>query len=118
MGTTLAQALVLAQKADVNPETLLDILDHSSLSAPMYQTKGKSMLDRNFSPRFYVEHLLKDLNLILDAGKQLEVSLPGIEVARRLFSEAAAAGFGHEDYSAVVKVLERQAGIEVRRASH
>jgi 3-hydroxyisobutyrate dehydrogenase-like beta-hydroxyacid dehydrogenase len=118
MGTTLAQALVLAQKADVNPETLLDILDHSSLSAPMYQTKGKSMLDRNFSPRFYVEHLLKDLNLILDAGKQLEVSLPGIEVARRLFSEAAAAGFRHEDYSAVVKVLERQAGIEVRRASH
>jgi 2-hydroxy-3-oxopropionate reductase/2-hydroxymethylglutarate dehydrogenase len=73
------------------------------------------MLDRNFSPRFYVEHLLKDLNLILDAGKQLEVSLPGIEVARRLFSEAAAAGFGHEDYSAVVKVLERQAGIEVRK---
>jgi len=32
-----------------------------------------------------------------------------------LFSEAAADGFGHEDYSAVVKVLERQAGIEVRK---
>lgn len=115
MGTTLAQALVLAQKADVNPETLLDILSHSSLSAPMYQTKGKSMLDRNFSPRFYVEHMLKDINLILDAGKQLEVPLPGVEVAQRLFSDAAAAGFGHEDYSAVVKVLERQAGTEVRK---
>ena len=73
------------------------------------------MLDRNFSPRFYVEHMLKDINLILDAGKQLEVPLPGIEVAQRLFSDAAAAGFAHEDYSAVVKVLERQAGIEVRR---
>jgi 3-hydroxyisobutyrate dehydrogenase-like beta-hydroxyacid dehydrogenase len=115
MGTTLAQALVLAQKADVNPETLLDIVGHSSLSAPMYQTKGESMLDRNFSPRFYVEHMLKDINLILDAGKELEVPLPGIEAAQKLFSEAAAAGYGHEDYSAVVKVLERQAGIEVRK---
>ncbi len=115
MGTTLAQALVLAQKADVNPETLLDIIGHSSLSAPMYQTKGNSMLDRNFSPRFYVEHLLKDINLILDAGKQLEVPLPEIEVARKLFSDAVAAGFAHEDYSAVVKVLEKQSGIKVQR---
>ena len=118
MGTTLAQALVLAQKADVNPETLLDILSHSSLNAPMYQTKGNSMLDRNFSPRFYVEHLLKDVNLILDAGKDLEVPLPGAEAAQKLFSAAVAAGFSHEDYSAVVKVLEKQAEIEVRRPEH
>jgi len=118
MGTTLAQALVLAQKADVNPETLLDILSHSSLSAPMYQTKGNSMLDRNFSPRFYVEHMLKDVSLILDAGKQLEVALPGIEAAQKLFAAAAAAGYSHEDYSAVVKVLEQQSGVEVRRPSH
>ena len=115
MGTTLAQALVLAQKADVNPEILLDILNNSSLSAPMYQTKGNSIIDRNFAPRFYVEHMLKDINLILDAGKNLGVPLPGIEVARSLFSEASETGSVHEDYSAVVKVLERKAGVEVRR---
>jgi len=116
MGTTLAQALVLAQKADVNPETLLDILSNSPLSAPMYQTKGNSIIDRNFSPRFYVEHMLKDINLILDAGKNLGAPLPGIEVARSLFSEASETGSAHEDYSAVVKVLERKAGVEVRRS--
>ncbi|MGA7162283.1 MAG: NAD(P)-dependent oxidoreductase [Bacteroidota bacterium] len=116
MGTTLAQALVLAQKANVNPTTLLDIISHSSLNASMYQTKGTSMLERNFSPRFFVEHMLKDINLILDSGKRLDVPLPGVEVARTLFSEAAAAGFAHEDYCAVVKVLERQAGVEVRKS--
>ena len=76
------------------------------------------MLDRNFSPRFYVEHMLKDVSLILDAGKQLEVALPGIEAAQKLFAAAAAAGYSHEDYSAVVKVLEQQSGVEVRRPSH
>jgi 3-hydroxyisobutyrate dehydrogenase-like beta-hydroxyacid dehydrogenase len=113
MGTTLAQALVFAQKANVNPETLLNILSHSALNAPMYQTKGKSILERNFAPRFFVEHMLKDIDLILQAGKDLEVPLPATEVARKLFSEAAAAGFSKEDYSAVIKVLERRAGIEV-----
>jgi 3-hydroxyisobutyrate dehydrogenase len=115
MGTTLAQALVFAQKADVNPETLLDIISHSALNAPMYQTKGKSILDRNFAPRFFVEHMLKDINLILESGKKLDTPLPAIEAAQKLFSEAAAAGFAHEDYSAVVKVLERQAGVDVRK---
>jgi 3-hydroxyisobutyrate dehydrogenase-like beta-hydroxyacid dehydrogenase len=113
MGTTLAQALVFAEKANVDPIILLDVLNQSALNAPMYQTKGKSMLDRNFAPRFFVEHMLKDLNLMLQAGKELNVALPSTEVAQRLFSEAADAGFSKEDYSAVIKVLERRAGIEV-----
>lgn len=113
MGTTLAQALVFAEKANVDPYILLDVLNQSALNAPMYQTKGKSMLDRNFAPRFFVEHMLKDLNLMLQAGKELDVALPSTEVAQRLFSEAAEAGYSKEDYSAVIKVLEHRAGIKV-----
>jgi 3-hydroxyisobutyrate dehydrogenase-like beta-hydroxyacid dehydrogenase len=113
MGTTLAQALVFSEKANIDPYVLLDVLNQSALNAPMYQTKGKSMLDRNFAPRFFVEHMLKDLNLILQAGKELDVALPLTEVAQKLFSEAAEAGFSKEDYSAVIKVLEARAGIEL-----
>lgn len=112
MGTTLAQALVFAEKANVDPHILLDVLNQSALNAPMYQTKGKSMLDRNFAPRFFVEHMLKDLDLMLQAGKELGVALPLTEVAQRLFSEAAEAGFSKEDYSAVIKVLQRQTNVE------
>jgi 3-hydroxyisobutyrate dehydrogenase-like beta-hydroxyacid dehydrogenase len=115
MGTTLAQALVYAVKAEVNPETLLDIISHSALNAPMYQTKGNSILERNFAPRFFVEHMLKDVNLILEAGGTMNAPLPTIRAAQALFSAAAKAGFGREDYSAVVKVLEQQAGVEVKK---
>ena len=112
MGATLAQALVYAKKADVDPYVLLDVLNHSALNAPMYQTKGKSILERNFVPRFFVEHMLKDINLMLQAGKDIDVPLPSTEAAQKLFAEAAQAGFLKEDYSAVIKVLERRAGIE------
>jgi len=115
MGTTLAQALVYATKASVNPETLLDIIGHSSLSAPMYQTKGKSILERNFAPRFFVEHMLKDVNLILESGRTINAPLPTARAAEELFSAAVRAGFGKEDYSAVVKVVEKQAGVEVKK---
>ena len=107
MMSTLGQALVYAEKADVDAEILLDILANSSLNAPMYQTKGKSALARNFAPRFFAEHMLKDINLLLDAGNEMSLSLPVAETARRLFADTVASGYGREDYSAVVKVLER-----------
>jgi 3-hydroxyisobutyrate dehydrogenase len=109
MITTLAQAIVFAQKADVGPRTLLEVVGQSQLSSPTYQTKGASILERNFTPRFFLEHMLKDVNLMLNAAKEAGAPLPAIEVAQRFFIEAQSAGFGKEDYSAVVKVLQSQA---------
>ncbi len=103
MITTLVQALLFAQKADVNPRTLLEILDQSALNSSMYQTKGASIIDRNFTPRFFLEHMLKDIDLILDAAKGLGAPLPTIEVSQELFAQASQRGFGKEDYSGVVK---------------
>jgi len=110
MITTLGQALVLADKADVTGETLLEIIGQSQLNAPTYQTKGSSILQGNFAPRFYLEHMLKDINLMIDAARDLTVSLPTIQVAQQLFAEAKRAGLGKEDYSAVVKVLQKPTG--------
>jgi 3-hydroxyisobutyrate dehydrogenase len=114
MAIILSQALVLAQKADIDPKTLLEIVSHSQLNAPMYQSKGSSILERNFSPRFFVEHLLKDTHLILEVAQSLKVPFPVGAIAHDLFTEAMQAGFAKEDYSAVIKVLEAEAGVEVK----
>lgn len=106
MITTLAQGLVFAEKAEVNPRILLEILSQSALHSPMYQTKGGSTIDRNFAPRFFVEHMLKDINLILSAGRELGAPLPAVEISQELFAQASQAGLGKEDYSAVFKILE------------
>ncbi|MGH2569553.1 MAG: NAD(P)-dependent oxidoreductase [Bacteroidota bacterium] len=106
MITTLAQALVFGQKAGVNPSSLLEIISHSALNSPMYQTKGAFIIDRNFTPRFLLEHMLKDINLILKAAEDLGASLPTIEASQELFALASQRGLGKEDYSAIVRVLE------------
>jgi 3-hydroxyisobutyrate dehydrogenase len=106
MMTTLGQAMVFARKANVDQHTLLDVISQSHLNAPMYQTKGASIMGNNFAPRFYLEHMLKDVNLMLDAAQNVGAPLPGIQVAQRLLSEAQRAGLGKEDYSAMVKALE------------
>jgi len=111
MITTLGQALVYARKAGVNPAALLEIISHSALNAPTYQTKGASIIEGNFKPRFYLEHMLKDVILILDAATSVGVPLPVLEASRALLQRAKDEGLGREDYSAVVKILQKDAGI-------
>lgn len=107
MITTLVQALEYAQRAAVNPHTLLEVLAASQLNSPMYQTKGASILEHNFSPRFFLEHMLKDIDLMLSAALEIGAPLPAIEVTQELFVRAQQLGYSKEDYSAVMKALQR-----------
>jgi 3-hydroxyisobutyrate dehydrogenase-like beta-hydroxyacid dehydrogenase len=113
MALVLSQALVLAKKSEIDPKTLLEIISQSQLNAPMYQAKGAAIIDRNFTPRFFVEHLLKDINLVLDLAHSLNVPFPVGMEAKEYFTKAIQQGLAKEDYSAVIKVLETEAGITV-----
>jgi 3-hydroxyisobutyrate dehydrogenase len=106
MIVVLSQGLALANRVGVDPKTLLEIISHSQLNAPMYQSKGAAMIERNFTPRFFVEHLLKDVNLVLDVARSAGVPAPGLEVVRDLYAKAVAMGLAHADYSAVVQTLD------------
>jgi len=105
MIATLGEALAFARNADVDQSTLLEIIGKSQLNSPMYQTKGASIIQDNFAPRFFLDHMLKDVNLMIEAGRSLQTPLPTIELVQQMLVEAQRSGLGHEDYSAVVKVL-------------
>lgn len=113
----LGQSLLFAAKGGVSPATLIDILSQSNLGAPMYSTKGKALLERNFQANFYVRHLLKDLSLAEEAARETSTMLPLNAITRELFVAAMQQGYADEDYAAVVKVMEALVGVELRSGS-
>ena len=106
---TLAQALAVARAADVNAEILLEVIGQSAFNSPMIQSKGASVLADNFAPRFFAEHMAKDIRLLLEAAAPLGCTLPALEAARDLYEKAVRAGLGKEDYSTIFKILEKKA---------
>ena len=101
----LAQGLVFAERNSIDPKVFLDILSHSALNAQTYQTKGTSMIEGNFTPRFFLEHMLKDIKLVLESAKASHTMMPTAEIAEELYTKALDSGFAKEDYSAVIKIL-------------
>jgi 3-hydroxyisobutyrate dehydrogenase len=118
MMTTLSGAIVFGEKAGISVDVVLEVLENSALNSPMYQGKGKMIRERSFQhANFYLDHLLKDINLILEASERLNVPMPALASLRELFVFARSRGYGQEDYSAVVKVLEEMAGMENQKSN-
>ncbi|HAV22640.1 MAG TPA: hypothetical protein DCX46_03945 [Bacteroidetes bacterium] len=105
---TLSQSIAFARSSGVNPTALLEVISLSSLNAPMYQSKGPSMIAGEFAPRFFLEHMLKDVRLMEEAAKDRAVSMPVVPVLRKLFEEGVQQGLAKLDYSAILKVLEQK----------
>ncbi len=96
------------------PTTLYEVISNSAGNSWMFTNRVPHILGRDFTPLSAVEIFVKDLGIVLDTGHELRFPLPIAASAHQQYLAAAAAGHGREDDSAVVKVYEELAGIEVK----
>ncbi|MDX6748630.1 L-threonate dehydrogenase [Geminicoccaceae bacterium 1502E] len=108
------EAMALGTRAGADPATLYEVISNSAGNSWMFTNRVPHILERDFTPLSAVEIFVKDLGIVLDTGRELRFPLPLSAAAHQQFLGAAAAGLGREDDSAVVKVYEKLAGIEVK----
>lgn len=111
------EGMVLATKAGVDPELMLDILDNSAAKSGLVSFKAPYVFRRDFSTNFSVRWMHKDIGLMLETGNELDVPLPLTGLTHQMFKAAIAEGVGEEDICSTIKVLERFAGVEVKASS-
>lgn len=114
MMQAFSEALVFGRKRGVAFDTLIEAVTTGATDSPLYQLKGKAIGARNFEKQFPIKLLLKDLDLVLDAGRESGAYLPLTAGVRECVNAANAAGHGDEDMAALVKLLESVAGVEAR----
>jgi hypothetical protein len=103
---SLGEAFALIRKSDVAAELFLNILTSTSLSAPVYKSYGKRMVERAYEPaQFSMELGLKDVELALATAREKGASLPTGELIRNNLMQAIAAGHGHKDWAALAEFL-------------
>ena len=110
----LAEGLVLGRKAGIDPDALLAVLREGATYSRVMDAKGEKMIRGEFSPQARLQQHLKDVDLILDLGRRTGTPLVATALHAQLLRAAVAAGFGREDNSAIIRVLERMAGLPER----
>jgi 3-hydroxyisobutyrate dehydrogenase-like beta-hydroxyacid dehydrogenase len=107
----LCEGVVLGRKAGLSIETILEVIQASGYASPYYAFKGNAIAKRDFQEHFALDLLVKDQGLLLEQAAALKAPMPGLAVIREVFQAARAQGLGREDICAVIKALERAAGV-------
>ncbi len=114
-----AEATALAVRSGVDMAKLLEVLLHSTGDCTAVRTRlpvpgvlPDSPASNGWKPGFMTDLMAKDLDLALGYGARSGVPLASTAGARQVLTAASTAGYGREDFSALAKVVLRDAGVE------
>jgi 3-hydroxyisobutyrate dehydrogenase-like beta-hydroxyacid dehydrogenase len=102
----LAEGLVFAKAIGMDPARALAVLQEGNAYSVVMDVKGQKMLDGDFTPQGKLSQHLKDVRLILDEAHNAGIELPLSQTHRKLLLAAEEAGFGDQDNSAIIRVIE------------
>lgn len=110
----LAEALTLGRKGGLDWADMWAVLGASAVGSPIVKAKSPQLSQRDFTPTFTVLQMIKDLDLIIGAGEASHVPLPQTAMTLQLMHAAVAQGDALDDYAAIIKSVERSAGLPVQ----
>ena len=107
---SVCEALVYAVRAGLDLERVLESVSGGAAASWTLANLAPRMLGGDFAPGFRIEHMLKDLGIVLDEAARLGVPVPGTAVARQLYVVAQQHGLGEEGTHALVLTISDLAG--------
>lgn len=109
----VCEALLLAKKAGVDLDAVVEIVQSGAGASFMLGLKGDPVRTHDFTPLFKLEHMLKDVRHTIETGQSMGVPLTFAAHARELYTAAMGRGHAEDDFAAVVTAAEGLAGLRL-----
>ncbi|HKM08408.1 MAG TPA: 2-hydroxy-3-oxopropionate reductase [Sphaerochaeta sp.] len=110
----MSEALVLATKANVDPEKVFRAIRGGLAGSTVLDAKAPLVLAGNFKPGFRIDLHIKDLQNALDTAKSVGTPSPISEAAIGMMKSLSSEGKGSDDHGGLIQWYEQQAKVEVR----
>jgi len=112
----IAEGFTLGVKAGVSTDVLYDLISSSSGTDWALETifSRYAFCGKFTPPSFALAGVLKDLGLARKMARELNVPTVLADLSYQLFEKAVDSGKGDMDFSAIISVLEEEAGVKVR----
>ena len=113
----IAESVALGQKEGLDRHRLLEVLSHTAVIAPAHLGKLSRADVGDYSAQFAIRLMNKDFGLVLETAAAARVPMPATAAAFQMnvaeFSEGK-----EEDFSAVITLMEKLAGLETSNAGN
>lgn len=110
----MGELLILAQKAGADPEKVVQAIRGGAAACWALDIKPPRLFVGNRNPGFKAYMQAKDLGIAMDTAREYGVPLPSTAVNTQMFNAMLEMGMRELDNSAVVGVIEKLAGVELK----
>jgi 3-hydroxyisobutyrate dehydrogenase len=110
----LCEITILAQKAGMPRHAFLEFLNKSVMGSMFTRYKTPALVNLDFHVTFTPKLLRKDLDLGLDAGRELEVPMPLTSLTRDLLQQMIGQGMTEQDFSTLLLMEAKASGLELK----
>jgi 3-hydroxyisobutyrate dehydrogenase len=108
----VCEALLYGYKCGLDLETVFKSVSVGAAGSKALEVLGPRMMKRDFEPGFYVEHFIKDMGIALAEAEKMNLSLPGLGLAKQLYESVRALGYGRKGTQALLLALEAMSGVK------
>ena len=109
----LSEALMLAKKADVDPELVFQAIRGGLAGSTVMDAKAPMMIAGNDKPGFRIDLHIKDLNNALDCAHTVGAPVPMTAAAQEVLQWMHSHEGGNKDHSAMVQYYEHLTGVKI-----
>jgi 3-hydroxyisobutyrate dehydrogenase len=102
------EALTYAKMAGLDPAQVIASIGGGAAASWSLNNLAPRALRGDFAPGFYVKHFLKDLRLALESAAAMQLDLPGLTLARKLYDEVAARGWEDNGTQVLLRLYQER----------
>jgi 3-hydroxyisobutyrate dehydrogenase len=99
----LAEGVTLAIKNNINIDELVNTLKHGAAQSWQMENRAKTMAEHQFNFGFAVEHMIKDLNIVLNQAEKMGLHLPLVKTVEGFYEELRDNGHARSDTSCLIE---------------
>jgi len=110
---TAAEGMAFGVAQGADPKLLFEIIKDAAGGSWMFNDRVPHMLADDYTPKSAVSIWAKDLGLVLDQAKSMDMPIPVTSAAHQLVMMAMAKGLGTIDDAGLVKVYEELTGAKI-----
>ena len=103
----VCESLVYARQAGLDCETLISAIGKGAAGCWSLENLAPRINKQDFSSGFMVNHFIKDLGIAIDEAQAMKLNLPGLSLAKSLYEDVRAMGFGENGTQALLLALEK-----------
>ena len=100
-----SEGLLLADRGGIDPRLAAEVMTGSAIGSPMLRARAPLTLDLPEQAWFDVQLMRKDIGLVLDTARDLNVPAPSAAVADGELARAEELGYARRDIAALFETL-------------